>query len=66
MKKWYELTIGTSRTNVESCTLLIRAGSMGEAIKIYLDNQGYTTLHGEVKECREVYYVWPEPPSEVK
>lgn len=68
--KYFELTTSASHrpSFPEDNTLLIKAPDMVTAIEIYrlLVYNGHLNTKGDVKECREVYYVVDTLPEVVE
>lgn len=67
--KYFELTTDHSvrPSHPEDNTLLIKASDMATAIETYrlLVYHGHLNSKGDVKECREVYYVIDTLPESV-
>jgi hypothetical protein len=54
---YYEIKTGDSYNKPEDHTVIVRANDMMEALKLFKDNRGDSTLKGQPIACREIFYV---------
>lgn len=64
--RYWEVYTNNGGVKIEDHIRIFKAKSMAEAIKMYHDYQGYLTIHGEVIECREIYYVFDVENHDIK
>lgn len=55
-----ETTDAVRPEHPEDNTVIIKANSMGEALKLLANNRGVIRSKGSPKSCKQIYYVYDD------